>query len=180
MSRIGKKVIDIPNGVTVDVQGLTVQVKGPLGIEKCILSEGIVLQIEGQHLQVNKQNADDELLDAKHGLYRALLANSVKGVSQGFERDLEIVGVGYRATQQGKDIVFQLGFSHNIMFAAPEGIVLQVVEPTKVKVKGINKEQVGQVASNIRELRPPEPYKGKGIRYKEETVRRKAGKTGKK
>lgn len=117
---------------------------------------------------------------AFHGLSRALIANMINGVHKGFERELEIVGVGYRATQQNKNVVFQLGFSHNVTFVPPEGIEVQVLEPTKLKVKGINKQKVGQVAADIRKLRPPEPYKGKGIRYKNEYIRKKAGKAGKK
>ena len=125
-------------------------------------------------------DAEDKQMNALHGLYRALLANIVQGVSSGFEKNLEIVGVGYRVTQQNKDAVFQLGYSHTITFTPPEGITIEVIDATKLKVKGINKQQVGQVAANIRELRPPEPYKGKGIRYAGEQVRKKAGKTGKK
>ena len=123
---------------------------------------------------------EDKKNHAYHGLVRSLVANMVTGVSEGFERNLEIVGVGYRVTQQNKDIMLQLGFSHNIDFVAPEGITLEVVDQTKLKIKGVNKQQVGQVAANIRKLRPPEPYKGKGIRYSGEQIRRKAGKAGKK
>jgi len=181
MSRLGKKIIPIPGGVTVDVKERSVTVKGPLGTEVMELMQGIDLNLQGQEMEVVMNPATGvERLDAVHGLSRALLANLVTGVSKGFEKDLEIVGVGYRATQQDKSVVLQLGYSHNVTFTPPAGITVEVLEPTKIRVKGINKQVVGQVAANIRELRSPEPYKGKGIRYKNEKVRKKAGKTGKK
>jgi large subunit ribosomal protein L6 len=178
MSRIGKKPIDIPDNVTVDISGNTVTVKGPLGSDSLELIEGISVNSEEKTLHVLASN-DEKQTTAYQGLFRSLLNNMVVGTSTGFEKDLEIIGVGYRATQQGADIQFQLGYSHPILFKAPEGIKLEVLDATKVKVKGSNKQQVGQVAANIRKLRPPEPYKGKGIRYKDEYVRRKAGKAGK-
>ena len=181
MSRIGKKIIQIPGGVTVNVQGRIVDVKGPLGSDSLQLMNGVQLKIEENSIEVlSAAPGEVEKAGAVHGLSRALLANVIKGVSQGFEKDLEIVGVGYRATQQNDSVVFQLGYSHTITFTPPEGIKVEVLDPTKLKVKGINKQIVGQVAANIRDLRPPEPYKGKGIRYKDERVRKKAGKTGKK
>ena len=181
MSRIGKKIIPIPGGVTVDVKDRSVTVKGPLGTEAMELMQGIELKLQAQELEVlTSPHAGAERLDAIHGLSRALLANMVTGVSKGFEKNLEIVGVGYRASQQDKSVVLQLGYSHNVTYTPPAGITVEVLEPTKLKVKGINKQAVGQVAANIRELRAPEPYKGKGIRYKNEKVRKKAGKTGKK
>jgi len=181
MSRIGKKTIVIPSGVTVEFKDREVLVKGPLGSDNMKLQPGIDLKIEGQELTVllNEESAGENGT-ALHGLSRALIANFITGVSKGFEKDLEIIGVGYRATQQNKDVVFQLGYSHNITFTPPDGIAVEVVDPTKLKVKGINRQAVGQVAANIRELRSPEPYKGKGIRYKNEYVRKKAGKAGKK
>jgi large subunit ribosomal protein L6 len=169
MSRIGKKPIEIPSNVTVTLDGKNLSVKGPLGENKLTLLDGVKIEIHE-----NRQHR------AYHGLFRTLINNMVVGVSQGFVKELEIVGVGYRAIQQGKDIQFQLGYSHPILFPAPEGITLEVTEATKFKVKGYNKELVGQVAANIRKLRGPEPYKGKGIRYKNENIRKKAGKTGKK
>ena len=178
MSRIGKKPIVLPDNVQVAINGLNVIVKGPLGEQSLDLLEGISVEVAEKILNVNKAS-EDKTLNAYQGLFRSLLNNMVTGVSAGFEKNLEIVGVGYRATQQSTDIQFQLGYSHEIIFKAPEGITLQVVDPTKVRVKGIDKQKVGQVAANIRELRPPEPYKGKGIRYKGEAVRKKAGKTGK-
>ncbi|HPB81409.1 MAG TPA: 50S ribosomal protein L6 [Spirochaetota bacterium] len=181
MSRIGKKPIPIPKDVTVDINGRVLTVKGKLGSEILTLVGEMELELKDDTLFViNKGAPEDKQNHAYHGLIRSLVANMVTGVSAGFERNLEIVGVGYRVTQQNKDIMLQLGFSHNIEFAAPEGITLEVVDATKLKIKGVNKQQVGQVAANIRKLRPPEPYKGKGIRYSGEQVRRKAGKAGKK
>ncbi len=181
MSRIGKKSIVVPNGVTVEYKDRKVMVKGPLGSDHMQLHPGIDLKIAGQELSVVvDESAGFENTDALHGLSRALISNLITGVSKGFEKELEIVGVGYRATQQNKNVVFQLGYSHNITFTPPDGIAVEVLEPTKLKVKGINKQAVGQVAANIRELRSPEPYKGKGIRYKNEYIRKKAGKAGKK
>lgn len=181
MSRIGKKPIPIPKDVTVDINGRDVTVKGKLGSETLSLVGDMELELKDDTLNViNKGAPEDKKNHAYHGLVRSLVANMVTGVSVGFERNLEIVGVGYRVTQQNKDIMLQLGFSHNIEFAAPEGITLEVIDPTKLKIKGVNKQQVGQIAANIRKLRPPEPYKGKGIRYSGEQIRRKAGKAGKK
>lgn len=183
MSRIGKKPVILPKGVVLTVKEKEISVKGSLGEDKLTLLEGITVAVEGDNVNIVKVDSPDPKEDKRRaayfGLSRTLISNMVVGVSTGFEKDLEIQGVGYRAAQQGKDIQFQLGFSHNIIFTAPEGIKLEVLEPTKVKVRGINKQAVGQVAANIRKLRGPEPYKGKGIRYKGEYVRKKAGKTGK-
>ena len=180
MSRIGKKIIEIPSGVSVDVKERTITVQGPLGQHSIELIAGVTVVLENNILQVVVENKDNnKQLMAFHGLSRSLISNMVEGVSKGFEKNLEIIGVGYRAAQQGKDIQFQLGYSHPIVFSAPDGITLEVIDPTKIRVKGSDKQQVGQIAANIRKLRPPEPYKGKGIRYKEEQVRKKAGKTGK-
>jgi len=181
MSRIGKKPIEIPSQVTIDLNGAVLNVKGPLGTEKIEMRPGISVKQEGNVLTLeNNGDAKDKQANALHGLYRSIIANLVEGVTKGFEKDLEITGVGYRATQQGTDIQFHLGFSHPIVYKAPVGVILQVVEQTKIKVKGSSKEKVGQTAAEIRFLKPPEPYKGKGIRFKDEKVRRKAGKTGKK
>jgi large subunit ribosomal protein L6 len=180
MSRLSKKPINIPQSVNVEYKDSIITAKGPMGSEVYKLPDGITLDINGQIINiVMNQNTEDKKIDAKAGLVRALVNNLLTGVTTGFEKHLEIVGVGYRATQQSKDVQFQLGYSHPIIFKAPDGIIIEVLEPTKLKVKGSNKQMVGQIASNIRELRPPEPYKGKGIRYKDEKVRRKAGKTGK-
>ena len=180
MSRVEKKPIEIPQGVSVDLKENNVLVKGPLGEEILTLIDGISLKIENSIVSiVADHETGDKNLIAGGGLTRALINNMVTGVSKGFVKDLEIVGVGYRALQQNKDVQFQLGYSHTILFSPPEGITVEVMEPTKLRVKGINKQKVGQVAANIRELRPPEPYKGKGIKYKEEIIRKKAGKAGK-
>ena len=181
MSRIGKKPIELPSQVTVDVNGTTVNVKGPLGSDSIEVNPGIVIKKENNALVLEKKAEEaGKEVEAMHGMYRAILSNIVEGVSKGFERDLEIIGVGYRAQQQGSEIQFHLGFSHPVIYKAPVGIKLTVVDQTKIKVSGINKEKVGQTAAEIRFLKEPEPYKGKGIRYKDENVRRKAGKTGKK
>ncbi|MCX7677767.1 MAG: 50S ribosomal protein L6 [Spirochaetes bacterium] len=181
MSRIGKKPIILPDGVNVEIDGRKVTVKGKLGSDSIELMDCVTLKKEGNTLLVEAVgDVNDKRIRAAHGLHRALIANMIMGVTNGFEKNLEIVGVGYRAQQQKNDVVFQLGFSHSVLFSPPEGITVEVLEPTKLKVKGINKQKVGQVAANIRKLKPPEPYKGKGIRYAEEKIRRKAGKTGKK
>ncbi len=180
MSRIGKLPVEVPGTVTVNITDSNINVKGPLGEDNLKLLAGVNVAKEANVLNVVIDDVNNKQLRAYHGLYRTLINNMVVGVSAGFIKELEIVGVGYRAIQQGTDIQFQLGYSHTILFQAPKGITLEVTEPTKFKVKGFNKELVGQTAANIRELRPPEPYKGKGIRYKNENVRKKAGKTGKK
>ncbi len=151
-------------------------------LKQIVLMDTIDLKIDDRIVINVVINGDENAKQnrAAHGLHRALIANMVTGVSQGFEKNIEIVGVGYRAQQQNADVVFQLGFSHSITFAAPEGVAIEVIDPTKLRVKGINKQKVGQVAANIRKLKPPEPYKGKGIRYAGEQVRKKAGKSGKK
>ncbi len=180
MSRIGKQQIELPQGVTVDFTDNIVKVTGPLGEEQQQVHPQIGVTIEGTVLTVvNRGDDRDRKLAAFHGLYRSLIANMVTGVSKGFERELQIIGVGYRASQQDSDVLFQLGYSHSILFSPPEGITLEVLDNTRVVVKGISKQKVGQVASDIRNLRPPEPYKGKGIRYKDEYIRKKAGKAGK-
>jgi len=181
MSRIGKKPIILPDNVTIEINNDTINAKGALGSDSLLIPDGISLNIDNKILYVNKNGADnDKSLSALHGLSRALFANLITGVTKGFSKDLEIIGVGYRATQQNKDIVLQLGFSHNITFSPPVGVTIEVISQTKINIKGINKQKVGQVAADIRSLRPPEPYKGKGIRYVGEYVRKKAGKAGKK
>ena len=178
MSRVGQKPIPVPSGVDVKIEGARVAVKGSRGTLERTFHERVSIAHEEGQLSVARSD-DERQSRALHGLSRALLNNMVVGVSEGFRRELNIVGVGYRAVLKGDDLELQLGFSHPVKFAAPAGITFEVPEPTKVIVSGIDKETVGQVAADIRKLRPPEPYKGKGIRYSDEQVRRKAGKAGK-
>lgn len=179
MSRIGKSPITIPSGVDVSTSGGDVSVKGPKGELHHTVPEGISVEIEDDQISVVRAN-DDRELRALHGLTRSLINNMVVGVSQGFRKDLEIIGVGYRAQAKGKDkLELALGFSHPVQVQAPDGIEFDVPEPTKIGVIGIDKQVVGQVAAEIRGYRKPEPYKGKGVRYAGERVIRKAGKAGK-
>jgi len=178
MSRIGNKPVELPEGVDVKVDGSAVTVKGSKGELNRSFNERIGFDIEKGIVEVTRPD-DTRESRALHGLSRALLANMVAGVSDGFSKELEIQGVGYRAALKGKDIELLVGFSHPVLVTAPEGITFEVPEQTRIVVSGIDKEQVGQVAANIRKVRPPEPYKGKGIRYVGEYVRRKAGKAGK-
>lgn len=176
MSRVGFNPIPVPDGVEVAIDGQLVRVKGPKGELRWELHEGVSVVREDDHLVISRAD-EARRTKALHGLTRALVSNLVVGVSQGFEKRLEIVGVGYRAQAQGPDVLeLQLGYSHPVRFTAPEGIEFDVPEPTKITVRGIDKALVGQVAADIRKLRKPEPYKGKGIRYAGERIRRKAGK----
>jgi large subunit ribosomal protein L6 len=180
MSRIGKAPIDVPGGVDVSIADGTVTVKGPNGTLSRVVPGEIVVRQDGTTLLVERPN-DERENRALHGLTRTLMANMVQGVTGGFSKELEIVGVGYRAEAQGPDkIRLALGFSHPVIVEAPTGVTFEVPQPTRVIVKGIDKEKVGQVAANIRSIRKPEPYKGKGVRYAGERVLRKAGKAGKK
>ncbi|GLB61369.1 50S ribosomal protein L6 [Cytobacillus sp. NCCP-133] len=178
MSRIGKKPIEIPSGVTVTMDNNTVTVKGPKGELTRSFNPDIEIKVEENVINVSRPSEAKEHR-ALHGTTRALLANMVEGVSKGFERGLELIGVGYRAQKQGKKLVLNVGYSHPVEIEPEEGIEVEVPSNTKIIVKGTNKERVGALAANIREVRPPEPYKGKGIRYEGEYVRRKEGKTGK-
>jgi large subunit ribosomal protein L6 len=178
MSRIGKMPVTVPSGVDVQVAGTQVTVKGSKGQLSREFTERVNFEIEDGVITVARQD-DTRESRALHGLSRALLANMVVGVSEGFTRVLEIQGVGYRASLKGSDIELLVGYSHPVDVSAPEGITFEVPEPTRIVISGIDKEQVGQVAADIRRVRPPEPYKGKGIRYAGEHVRRKAGKAGK-
>jgi len=180
MSRIGKLPITVPSGVDVAVEERLVTVKGPKGtLSHSVAAPITVARGEDGTLHVSRPN-DERLSKSLHGLSRTLIANMVTGVTQGYEKKLEIVGVGYRVLPKGPtQLEFQLGFSHTITFNAPEGITFAVEGPTKLGVQGIDKQLVGEVAANIRKLRKPEPYKGKGVRYAGEQIRRKVGKAGK-
>ena len=180
MSRIGRKPIPIPSGVEVTLNGTHVTVKGPKGTLERDLVPDITVAQEGDEIIVTRPS-DERQHRALHGLTRSLVNNMVVGVSEGFVKELQIVGVGYRATAQGPNkIELALGFSHSVSVDAPEGITFEVPSPTRITVRGSNKELVGQVAANIRKIRKPEPYKGKGVRYAGERILRKAGKAGKK
>ena len=179
MSRIGKKPIDIPQGVEVKIDGQLVTAKGPLGTESVNVRSEIKVEVKDNQVILTK-NVDSREADALYGLSRTLVANAVQGVKDGFEKKLEIQGVGYRANMEGKNLNLALGYSHPVLVEPPAGISIAVEANTKITVKGTNKQTVGDVAAYIRAKRPPEVYKGKGIRYEGEYVRRKAGKAGKK
>lgn len=178
MSRVGKAAIKLPQGVTVAVQGPEILVKGPLGQLKTPLPAGISLEEKDATIQLNR-NSEDRTVRAMHGTARALLNNTILGVSKGWDRRLELVGVGYRAALKGKELVFSLGYSHEVRYALPDSVTAQVTDQTKIDLKSIDRQKLGQVAAEIRALRPPEPYLGKGVKYSDEVIRRKAGKAGK-
>ncbi|GFZ78952.1 50S ribosomal protein L6 [Nesterenkonia alkaliphila] len=178
MSRIGRLPITVPSGVDVTVDGRDITVKGAKGELSRTLAEGITVQIEDGTLTVLRPN-DERESRSLHGLTRSLINNMIIGVTEGFTKKLEIVGTGYRVQAKGKDLEFALGYSHPVPVQAPEGITFAVEGANKVAVSGIDKQQVGEVAANIRKLRKPDPYKGKGVRYEGEQIRRKAGKAGK-
>lgn len=177
MSRIGKKPVPVPKDVTVTIDGNAIAVKGPRGELRRAFAESMTIALEDGELVVTRPS-DEPKQRALHGLSRALLANMVEGVTKGYRRQLEITGVGYKAEPRPNGLLFSLGYSHTIEYKAPKGIALTAPQPTQVLVEGCDKEIVGQVAAEIRALRPPEPYKGKGIRYAGEIIRRKAGKAG--
>lgn len=179
MSRIGNKEIVLVDGVSLELKDSEIVVKGPKGELRQPYDSRIIINVSDNKVNVSNNSRLKELR-AKHGLYRALIANMIEGVSKGFERDLELVGVGYRVQLNGSNLVLSLGYSHTIDFVAPEGITFIVDGQTKIKVQGIDKQAVGQVAANIRELRSPEPYKGKGVRYSDERIIKKQGKSVKK
>src|SRR5215475_48083 len=180
MSRIGRKPIPVPTGVDVVIDGQTVKVKGPKGELKHTLAEPITAERADDGTLVVVRPNDERRAKELHGLSRTLVANMVVGVTEGYRKSLEINGTGYRVQQKGADLEFALGFSHPVVVPAPAGITFTVERPTLFHISGIDKQQVGEVAANIRKIRPPEPYKGKGVRYQGETIRRKAGKAGKK
>lgn len=179
MSRIGKRPITIPNKVTVTIEGQQVTVKGPKGELQRVLPKQVTIEQEGETIQVRRRD-ESRLARQRHGLSRTLVANMVEGVSKGFERRLAIQGVGYRAQVQGRNLILNVGYSQPVEIVPPEDVQLAVEGNTNVIVSGINKEIVGNTAAKIRAVRPPEVYKGKGIRYVGEMIRRKAGKAGKK
>lgn len=178
MSRIGKQPIPVPSGVEVKIDGSHVSVKGPKGELAGDFSEEMSIELEEGRIWVRRPS-DERQHRSLHGLTRTLIANMVTGVSEGFSKNLEIVGVGYRAALKGRDLEMQLGFSHPVLIVAEPGITFEVPAPTKITVRGIDKQRVGQIAAEIRRWRPPEPYKGKGVRYEGEHVRRKLGKAAK-
>jgi large subunit ribosomal protein L6 len=180
MSRIGRKPIPVPSGVEVAISGQTVTVKGPKGVLTHTLAEPITVERgDDGELSVVRPN-DERKAKELHGLSRTLVNNMIVGVTEGYKKSLEIAGTGYRVAAKGSDLEFALGFSHPVVVAAPAGITFSVERPTLFHIAGIDKQQVGEVAANIRKIRPPEPYKGKGVRYQGEVIRRKAGKAGKK
>ncbi|MFI5777139.1 50S ribosomal protein L6 [Nocardia sp. NPDC051570] len=179
MSRIGKKPIPVPTGVEVSIDGQNVAVKGSKGALAHVVAEPITVA-KGEDGQIEVVRPNDERQNRSlHGLTRTLIANMIQGVTQGYEKKMEIFGVGYRVQQKGSNLEFALGYSHPVPVEAPEGITFKVETPTKFSVSGIDKQKVGQIAAVIHGLRKPDPYKGKGIRYEGEVVRRKVGKTGK-
>jgi large subunit ribosomal protein L6 len=175
VSRIGKKPIEVPAGVTVSIDPGRVMVNGPLGTLQQQVPQRMKIEQENGSITVTRptERGDDRAL---HGLTRSLIANMVEGVTKGFEKRLDLQGVGYRAAMQGADLRLDVGFSHPVVLKAPQGISFEVPVPTEIVVKGVDKQQVGQIAAEVRKVRPPEPYKGKGIRYRGEYVRRKVGK----
>jgi large subunit ribosomal protein L6 len=178
MSRIGRMPVTVPSGVDVSINGREVAVKGPKGSLSLRVPEPIEVSQADSTITVTRPSDEGEIR-ALHGLSRSLIANMVTGVTDGYRKTLEIVGVGYRVQARGKDLEFSLGFSHPVPVYAPEGITFRVETPTRFVVEGIDKQQVGEVAANIRKLRKPDPYKGKGVRYQGEQIRRKVGKAGK-
>lgn len=177
MSRIGRKPIVIPAGVDVKIDGSTVTVKGPKGTLSRAVHQNMNVAVDNGVINVTRPN-DEKLNRSLHGLTRTLVANMVEGVEKGFSKELEINGVGYRAAKQGKDLVLNIGYSHQVVVSEVDGITIEVPSPNKIVISGPDKQKVGQFAAEVREKRPPEPYKGKGIRYADEYVRRKEGKTG--
>jgi large subunit ribosomal protein L6 len=179
MSRIGKLPVAVPSGVDVSIDGRQVTVTGPKGTLSHLVAEPITVSRDDGTINVNRPD-DERESKSLHGLSRTLIANMVVGVTDGYTKRLEIVGTGYRVTAKGSDLEFALGYSHSVLVTAPDGITFRVETPTRFSVEGIDKQQVGEVAAKIRKLRKPDPYKGKGVRYAGEVIRRKAGKAGKK
>jgi len=178
MSRVGKKPIPVPNGVKVSVSADSVDVEGPKGKLRQALPPGVRFELNDGQLQARVLREDDRTLGKFHGLARSLVANAVHGVSEGFKKELDIVGIGYRAEVKGTQVIFALGYSHPVVFDIPSGIGIAVEKQTHITVTGIDRQQVGQIAADIRSLRKPDPYKQKGVRYTGEVLKRKVGKTG--
>lgn len=178
MSRIGRKPITVPAGVDVTIDGSAVTVKGPKGTLSGTFNSNMSIELDAGVITVSRPN-DEKENRALHGLTRTLISNMVEGVNNGFKKELEIVGVGYRAAMEGKSVVLTIGYSHPVKMDPPEGVTIEVPAPNKIVVSGADKQVVGQFACEIRAVRPPEPYKGKGIKYADEVVRRKEGKSGK-
>ena len=175
MSRVGKKAIALPSGIAANVEGQTVKVKGPKGALSVVLHDDVAAKVEGGQIKVDPR-ADTKRARAQWGTSRTLIANLISGVTKGFEQRLEINGVGYRAAVQGKNLQLALGYSHDIVYPIPEGITIATPRPVEIVITGSDRQKVGQVAAEIREYRPPEPYKGKGIKYVDERIFRKEGK----
>jgi large subunit ribosomal protein L6 len=175
MSRIGKKPVPIPSGVTANVEGQTVKIKGPKGALQVVLPDDVEVKMDAGTVKVDPRN-ETKRARAMWGTSRTLVSNLVTGVTKGFEKKLEITGVGYRAALQGKNLQISLGYSHEVLYPVPEGITIAAPKPTEIVVTGIDKQKVGQVAAEIRGFRPPEPYKGKGVKYAGEYIFRKEGK----
>ena len=175
MSRIGKKPVPIPSGVTANIEGQTVKVKGPKGQLQVVLSDDVLVKMDNGEVKVDPRN-ETKRARSMWGTSRTLVSNLVTGVTKGYERKLEITGVGYRAALQGKNLQIALGYSHDVIFPIPEGIAIATPKPTEILITGIDKQKVGQVAAEIRSFRPPEPYKGKGVKYAGEYIFRKEGK----
>ncbi len=175
MSRIGKKPVQIPEGVTATIEGQTVSAKGPKGDLSFVVSKEVLVKMEEGAIQVDPRD-QSKGARSKWGMTRTMVSNILEGVKDGFEKKLEINGVGYRAAMQGNDVQLSLGFSHEVVYKVPEGVTVACIKPTELSVTGIDKQKVGQVAAEIRSYRPPEPYKGKGVKYADETIFRKEGK----
>jgi large subunit ribosomal protein L6 len=175
MSRIGKKAVPVPSGVTANVEGQTIKVKGPKGALQLLLHDDVAAKLENGGIKIDPRN-ETKRARSQWGTHRTLVANLITGVTKGFERKLEITGVGFRAAVQGKNLQLQLGYSHDVVYPIPEGIAIAAPKPTEIVITGLDKQRVGQVAAEIREFRPPEPYKGKGVKYAGEYIFRKEGK----
>ena len=175
MSRIGKKAVAVPSGITANVEGQTVKVKGPKGALSVVLPDDVAVKLEGGQIKVDPR-AETKRARAQWGTARTLVANLIAGVTKGFEQRLEINGVGYRAAVQGKNLQLALGYSHDVVYPIPDGITIATPRPVEIVISGLDRQKVGQVAAEIRDYRPPEPYKGKGIKYADERIFRKEGK----